>query len=270
MDQSENKTSKAKRSFSQVLKRIDAIRRREGTGNGRLRRFEVARRVSLWIIGDMKKRGRFLREGKQAYYFWDEKKRVLTIEKDSDQLGLFLMQYGIPHSDPIFKTVLDFQRYYAVTFGTETSVYTFAHLNTDTWTLYLYNFDHQVYRITKGTTELVDNGTDGVLFLHHDAWQPFKLVESRPGLLAEKIIPRDQFHDESLSAADQNQLFWYWFHSLFLPELFPTRPILAHIGEQGGEKTFTLRRVGQLIFGPNFNVMQVVTCRLGCVGNFKP
>ena len=42
---------------------------------------------------------------------------------------------------------------------------------------------------------------------------------------------------------------------MFFPELFPTRPILAMIGEKGSGKTSVLRRIGQLLFGPKFQVM---------------
>ena len=42
---------------------------------------------------------------------------------------------------------------------------------------------------------------------------------------------------------------------MFFPELFPTRPILAMIGEKGSGKTSVLRRIGQMLFGPKFQVM---------------
>ena len=42
---------------------------------------------------------------------------------------------------------------------------------------------------------------------------------------------------------------------MFFPELFPTRPIIAMIGEKGSGKTSILRRIGQLLFGPKFQVM---------------
>ena len=44
-------------------------------------------------------------------------------------------------------------------------------------------------------------------------------------------------------------------HAMFFPELFPTRPMLAMIGEKGSGKTSVLRRIGQLLFGPKFEVM---------------
>ncbi|MHC5057588.1 MAG: hypothetical protein ACYTKD_23175 [Planctomycetota bacterium] len=48
-----------------------------------------------------------------------------------------------------------------------------------------------------------------------------------------------------------------WFYTLFFPELFPTRPILALVGEAGSVKTFALKKVGRLLFGRSFNVMQL-------------
>ncbi len=57
-----------------------------------------------------------------------------------------------------------------------------------------------------------------------------------------------------LSEADQKLLFVLWVLTLFFPQLFPTRIILALIGEKGSGKSSLLRRVGQLLFGPKFNV----------------
>jgi hypothetical protein len=60
-----------------------------------------------------------------------------------------------------------------------------------------------------------------------------------------------------LSPAEQELLFGSWLHSIFFPELFPTRPLVAMIGEKGSGKTSVLRRLGQLLFGPSFDVMQL-------------
>ncbi len=56
---------------------------------------------------------------------------------------------------------------------------------------------------------------------------------------------------------DSRLLLKMWFFCLFFPEKFPTRPIMAMIGEKGSGKSSALRKLGQLIFGPSFNVMQL-------------
>jgi hypothetical protein len=61
--------------------------------------------------------------------------------------------------------------------------------------------------------------------------------------------------EEFLTRADQQWLFRSWLHATLFPELFPTRPILAMIGTMGSGKTSVLRRIGQLLFGPKFQVM---------------
>ncbi len=71
------------------------------------------------------------------------------------------------------------------------------------------------------------------------------------------ILSPMRFQEDNLTAEDRRLLFLVWFYSLFFPELFPTRPILAVIGERGSGKTISLRKVGQLLFGPSFNVMQL-------------
>ena len=123
----------------------------------------------------------------------------------------------------------------------------------------MFDLGHQVYRITATSVDHVDNGTDAVLFLHNAAWTPFSLGTPRPegSLWDEIVLSPIPFRAGALTLNDYRRLFRLWFYVLFFPELFPTRPIAALVGEKGSTKSFVLRKVGRLLFGPSFNVMSL-------------
>jgi GTPase SAR1 family protein len=62
-----------------------------------------------------------------------------------------------------------------------------------------------------------------------------------------------------MDRADAERLFQIWLLSLFFPERFPTRLILAVVGPKGSGKTSLIRSVGRMLFGPEFQVMQLTT-----------
>ncbi len=247
------------RPYDALKAEIDAVRRMEGGRDG-LKRFEVHRRTAEIVVADLKERGRFYHDSKSAYlFFFDAEKRLMAVERDNQDLELALSRYGLAPGEDICRHVLDALRLEAMEHGTRTEVYPFTHYNRKTGTLYLFDLGHQVYRITPDAVDRVDNGTDGVLFLHNPAWKPFTLGMPEPDRSAfdEVILAPMRFRDDGLTVEDRRLVFLIWFYSLFFPELFPTRPILALVGERGSGKTFALRKVGQLLFGPSFNVMQL-------------
>ena len=62
------------------------------------------------------------------------------------------------------------------------------------------------------------------------------------------------FEGDVLTPKDQVALLLAYVLGLFFPDLFPTRVILALIGEKGSGKTSALRRIGRLLFGSGFEV----------------
>ena len=246
------------RPFEALKGEIDKIRSSEG-GKAGPKPFEVNRKVSEIIIADLEDRGVFYHDQQLTYFFNNSEKRLATIEPDNQDLELILSRYGLIRSELIYKYALNILRLHALENGQVTEVFTLSHYNQSSGILYVYDFDQQIYRITCISIERVDNGTDGVLFAHNSGWEPYTVGTANPGqsTLNRVVLEPIKFAEKGLSIEDTRLLFEMWLYCLFFPEKFPTRPILAMIGDMGSGKTSGLRKVGQLLFGSSFNVMQL-------------
>ncbi len=246
------------RPFEAIKADIDNIRRSEGGKSGP-KRFEVNRAVAEMIVSDLEDRGKFYHDNQRSYFFFNSEKRLIAIERDNQDLELTLSWYGVAPSEELYRYLMDALRLYAIEKGILTDVFSFSHYDQSSGNLYIYDFDQQIYRITYASVDRVDNGTDGVLFLHNREWKPYTMGTPKPNSSAfnQVILTQMRFREDGLSMEDKRLLFQMWFYCLFFPERFPTRPILAMIGEKGSGKTIALRKIGQLIFGSSFNVMQL-------------
>ena len=171
----------------------------------------------------------------------------------------FLSRYGVAPSDGFLKHALSAIDLHAHEHGQETTAHSLSHYDAATNRLYLFDQDRYVYRISPTDVERVDNGTDGVLFVRNAKWTPFEIgtPTGKSKGIAETLLHSVRLREQALSRSEQEWLFESWVYALFFPELFPTRPILAMIGEKGSGKTSVLRRIGQLLFGPKFQVMSM-------------
>jgi hypothetical protein len=68
------------------------------------------------------------------------------------------------------------------------------------------------------------------------------------------VTAKINFEAGRLSIREQQAVFHIWFLCTFFGPLLPTRPLLAFIGPKGSGKSHTLRKVGMLLFGPQFEV----------------
>lgn len=167
------------RPFKALKEEIDNIRNLEGGKNG-LKTFVVNQKVSKIIVADLEDRGIFYYDQQLTYFFNNSEKKLATIDLDNQDIEITLSRYGLIQSERIYKYVMNFLRLHALEHGQSTKVYTLAHYNLSSGILYVYNFDQQMHRITYNSTDLVDNGTDGVLFSHNNDWQPYTVGTPEP------------------------------------------------------------------------------------------
>ena len=224
-----------------------------------VKKFKADRWAAATLVRDITQRGQLFYDGREAYVFDSESKELFPVERDNVDTQLFLTQYGIAPTDGFLKHALSAIRVEAQGLGVKTKVYSLSHYDAKTNRLYLFDQHRYVYRISTSAVERVDNGTDNVLFTRNPKWEAFELVTS-PGErspIASTLLSSFRLRGQTLSRQEQEMLFGSWIHSMFFPELFPTRPLVAMIGVKGSGKTSLLRHLGQLLFGSQFDVMQL-------------
>jgi hypothetical protein len=107
--------------------------------------------------------------------------------------------------------------------------------------------------------EHVDNGTDGLLFTLDEAtdpWTPEWGADDEQVLQTYYEGFRFGAGEAGLTRADQQVLLRVWMLNMFFPPLRYTKPIPAFLGGQGSGKTSAVRRVGQVLLGPRFDVIK--------------
>ncbi len=221
------------------------------------REFEIHAQVAQILLHDLKTRGRFYREHRCGYFFFDDDKKLIALDDNDKELSCLLALYGLNASEKVFEYVAEHLHVESLRNGTPTCVRRFAWFDKKAFALYVFNHASGVYRVTAAGIELLDNGTDGVLFLHDRKNEPYRLLEDQvpAGLVHEAIAAQINFDsDGRVSVVDQQAVFDFWLLSTFFGSLLPTRPLLAFIGPKGSGKSHTLRKVGVLLFGSRFEV----------------
>ncbi len=241
--------------FEPVAREIYHIRQKQCLHDCR-REFEIHNEAVREVISDLTERSKFYRDLMGAYIFMEGEKRLIPIDRDNTEFTLLLAKYGINKTETIYKYTEQELYNYAHQSGEETRVHRHAYYNKKTNRLYLYNFDNQIYRICTEEIQLVNNGTDGILFLSDRSSIPFTIPENgnSAGLIENLLLDKINFHNSDLTIDESRIIVLIWFLSLFFESIMPTKPILAIIGEKGSGKTITLRKTGIILFGDKFNV----------------
>jgi hypothetical protein len=243
------------RDYSTVKQIIYSIRQKRGEDDQR-RPHEINDAVANVITGDLRQRGELLTDGQRGYIFINDDHKLIVIDREDREFKLLLGRFGLEETEAISDYVLARLSREALDQGRRTRVYRTAHF--DGSTVYLYNNAHRAYRITADNVELVDNGSDGILFVHSAGSTPFtiNIPPQRGRTLVELVLRQINYdQDRRLTANDQILLVLLWTYGLFFPELFPTRPILLMMGPPGSLKTFSMRAIGRLVLGEEFEVL---------------
>lgn len=239
-----------------IAQEIADIRRVEGSAARQLRTFEVNAAVADVAIRELRNRGRLYNDGREAYYFDSQSHTLTQVRADSQALRRLLASWGILRTDRLFDHTTEAIWIAAMDTGEAVTVHRFSHYAEKANSLYVHDSDSRVWRVRAHEVGVVENGTDGVLFVSQSPPAPWPELPESPEWtsVTEALVGDLRFDTTDLSASDQSRLVVLWYYSLFFPELFPTKPILAVIGPRGSGKSSLLRRMGRYLFGPGFNV----------------
>ena len=219
--------------------------------------------IAQYVRDDLLHRGQLCHEGDVAYVFLSDQRLLVELDAENPNFVRLLSSYGINRSESPYMFVANQLWVEATTNGVKTTVRYLSHYDKGRNAIYVYNQGGLIYKITTAGIDTVENGADGVLFLGEPLAEPFHLVDGFDPDESDDdgLSPIRRLLADGLSLApglltpdDALMLLTVWLFGLFLPELMPTKPILALVGQRGSAKTAMAKRIGLMLFGRGFEV----------------
>lgn len=234
---------------------IDDIRKQEYK-----KAHEIKHTIGDLVTDEMKERGCFYKTvDNQTFWFDERDKRLYPI--GDDVLGAKINQwYEINQKEPEYEFLLSDLNREALLNGKETEIHRFAFYDKKAQVLYVYNNADRIYRLDGKEIALVDNGTDGTLFIQNPLYEPFTYYQKKRDYILPLIIEPTNFSSGGgviLNRAEQEIMLRTWLNSLFFESIQPTKPIQLFVGEKGSGKTTRQRTIGIWLFGKHFDVYTI-------------
>jgi hypothetical protein len=213
------------------------------------------------ILDDLKKNWTGHRvtigEACQLYLFDKAKARLHLLEENAatgEFVARFNELYGINGSEPEWKWLLNELHSHYLREGKESQIHELSAASQNRRKLYIYNGDHEMYRITERKTDKVNNGKDGILF-RNPGMASFEPADTANREAMQLLVHTPNFTATArITVKQQRMLFECWLWGLFFPHLLPTRAIMLLYGPKGSFKSSATRRAKQTLFGAKQNV----------------
>lgn len=165
---------------------------------------------------------------------------------------------GINAAKDYYNYVVNELSTYAFDNGAQIETHNFCYYDRKNNSLYIFNNDKTVYKITTENIEELENGDEGIMFNYKPEYEPFKLTKIDNAIdYFEKYVTDSMNVDteaSKLTDSDYKILLRLWFFSTFFNSIMPSKSILVAIGEKGSRKTSILKRLGIALFGSEYNV----------------
>ena len=242
-----------------VLREIKLLRSNKGMP-AQERRRAIANR----IMSDLSQQGRvyFDNDKREALYY--DGIRVVSMDPtDRRWKALLNLRYEVTDGEDEYKPVN--ANLYALAFanGEPITPRSTSYWDAKTHLLYIYNGGGKVYRLDGRAIEVVDNGTDGVLFRDTSIIEPFEAAEPPAALgvpsLNDAILGLPNYED-SINRHSREQaeiLAKVWLYALFFGEHMEARPHLVLTGPTNSGKTLVLQAISELLNGPGSTVSTI-------------
>ncbi len=205
------------------------------------------------VVEGLLSRGRFFhhaefRDFKSAMFFDSFRKRLSRIQSD-EFLAWVSNLVSLSRSDWRFTYIKTAMETAALVHLEARAILPAAFWATRTDRIYLSNGDGHAVRISPSGVELVDNGTDGILFAAGQTLRPWRLTD--PGDPFGSCAVFQGMQTESPHGRD---LFQLWAYSL--PTVPASKPPIVLTGCVGSGKTRSLKGLSELL-GVPWNALKV-------------
>lgn len=209
---------------------------------------EFYRKAASAVVDWLHGRGRFYFHAERpdfagVMFFDDERKLLLPVGSDAF-LAWLADCLGVNRSERIFQfaaSAVETEGLSTRSTGIMPAAYWAGRLNGDAPAIYISAGPGQMAKITAAAVEIVDNGTDDVLFPAGAVLEPWHLVEDGRDPFESCSI----FKDMATAAPHGRELVRLWTMSLFAD--FACKPPLCVSSPVGGGKTALVRGVFRLL-----------------------
>jgi hypothetical protein len=212
--------------------------------DGLLKQAEKCDAVANIVVRALTERGRFYfhlqyRDFPTAMFFDSETKRLLRIQ--SDEFQAWLSDWtGVNRGSPFFKFITAAVETVALSGERTTGIIPDANWASRPNAIYVSNGDGQLVRIAPGKVELLDNGSDDVLFAAGQTLRPWNITEPR-----DPFVTCAMFREANYAAPHGRDLVKLFV--LSIPSNPPSKPPLAFTGDIGSGKTAEAHGIHELL-----------------------
>ena len=211
--------------------------------NGKLSPTEQRTWIANAVTEALAGRGRFFfhaerRDFDSAMYFDNGRKTLLRIRADSF-LAWLAQWLAVNKADAVFKYVAAQVETTALAGEQSTAILPESFWASRPGAIFISNGDGQAVRITPGDVQLVDNGTDGVLFAAGNTLAPWTLTEPQDPFATCQL-----FSGANCAASHGLDLLRLWI--LSLPTNPASKPPLCLAGDVGSGKTRMAKGIAEL------------------------
>ena len=214
--------------------------------------------VSLTIIKELLKRGKFFKDNNYSYIFLNDDKKIIPIISTDEQLKRLLNRMGVNAAKDYYGYVVNEVSTYAYDNGVPIETHNFCHYERKSNALFISNNDKTVYKITTKDIEELENGDEGIMFNYKPDYEPFEFVKiDNSTNYFEKFVSSSMNVDTEtgiLFEYEYKTLLFIWFLATFFHSIMPSKVLLVTVVEKGSRKTSILKRMGIILFGSKYNV----------------
>jgi len=199
------------------------------------------------VVAALEVTGRFyfhaeLRDFADAFHYSETTHRLERVQ--SDAFLAWLSEWtGVNRATRLFAFIQREVETVALSEKRSTPVLPESYWTARNGAFYVSNGDGHAVKVTAEGVHLVDNGTDGVLFMAGATCAPWKLL---PGGGASILERSRLFTDSNIATPEGRLLFALWLYSL--PSNPKTKPVLVAVGDVGSGKT-KLTKAAAVLFG---------------------
>jgi hypothetical protein len=207
--------------------------------------------ISELVVQCLIQKGTFLYDGNICYYFDFGSREVSIIDRGSFDLVAY-RQFGINPEAEEHRHILSEIECHTKENGLKTTLRKMSHYDSTKNTLYYWNGNTEVIKITIAGYAFIQNGDDGVYFETDPEYVPFEMLEKYEQDFMFKVFKLFNLDQSRLSLwqiYDITRLFIYY--GFFYTD---KRPMLHFLGTFNSAKTTLARLVVKIIQGPDGEV----------------